>query len=132
MLAAVQAALPADVFIGAAAVADWRVETQGSQKLKKTTEGPPALQLVENPDILAAVATGRSEGRKLVVGFAAETSKSSIRPRKAQGKELRHDCRQRRRSERQGVRRRENEVHIITRDNVIAWPQMSKDEVASV
>ena len=60
MLAAVEAALPADVFVGAAAVADWRVETAGSHKLKKTAQAPPALQLVENPDILANVAS-RSE-----------------------------------------------------------------------
>ena len=57
-----EAALPADIAIFAAAVADWRVAMQGEQKLKKTAAGMPPLQLVENPDILAtdleAAATG--------------------------------------------------------------------------
>ncbi|MFD1331421.1 bifunctional phosphopantothenoylcysteine decarboxylase/phosphopantothenate--cysteine ligase CoaBC [Methylopila musalis] len=73
MLAAVEQALPADLAIFAAAVADWRVETDSAQKIKKGAGGPPTLRLVENPDILASVAR-RAEGRPpLVVGFAAET-----------------------------------------------------------
>lgn len=70
MFDAVQAALPADVFIGVAAVADWRV-AMASQKIKKG-DAAPALTLVENPDILASVARGDKRPR-LVVGFAAET-----------------------------------------------------------
>ncbi|MBX9760704.1 MAG: bifunctional phosphopantothenoylcysteine decarboxylase/phosphopantothenate--cysteine ligase CoaBC [Beijerinckiaceae bacterium] len=73
MMDAVQAALPADVFIGAAAVADWRVERQDRQKVKKSESGPPALVLVENPDILASVARRGVDRPALVVGFAAET-----------------------------------------------------------
>jgi phosphopantothenoylcysteine decarboxylase / phosphopantothenate---cysteine ligase len=73
MMAAVDKALPADIFIGAAAVADWRVERQGAQKVKKTESGPPALVLVENPDILASVGERRQNRPGLVVGFAAET-----------------------------------------------------------
>ena len=73
MLAAVEAALPADVFVATAAVADWRVAAPAPGKLKKSDGGPPLLELVANPDILAAVAR-RGEGRPtLVVGFAAET-----------------------------------------------------------
>ncbi|MDE2114780.1 MAG: bifunctional phosphopantothenoylcysteine decarboxylase/phosphopantothenate--cysteine ligase CoaBC, partial [Hyphomicrobiales bacterium] len=76
MLAAVQQALPVDIFIGAAAVADWRVAKAGDQKIKKPpgTGTPRQMQveLVENPDILASVATGDKRPR-LVVGFAAET-----------------------------------------------------------
>ena len=72
MAAAVAAALPADVAIMVAAVADWRAEATG-QKLKKTAAGPPPLQLIENPDILATV--GHAPNRpRLVIGFAAETS----------------------------------------------------------
>ena len=71
MAAAVDAALPADIAVMVAAVADWRVEAAG-QKLKKTSAGPPPIVLTENPDILAAI--GHSPRRpKLVIGFAAET-----------------------------------------------------------
>ncbi|WP_119680119.1 bifunctional phosphopantothenoylcysteine decarboxylase/phosphopantothenate--cysteine ligase CoaBC [Indioceanicola profundi] len=74
MLAAVQAALPADIFVAAAAVADWRVDNAAGQKLKKGGSGSPALALAENPDILATV-SGMGQGRPaLVVGFAAETN----------------------------------------------------------
>ncbi|WP_372892089.1 bifunctional phosphopantothenoylcysteine decarboxylase/phosphopantothenate--cysteine ligase CoaBC, partial [Rhodosalinus sp.] len=74
MAAAVEAALPADAAVCAAAVADWRVEDAAAQKLKKTPGGEmPRLAFAENPDILARVA-GRGDGRPaLVVGFAAET-----------------------------------------------------------
>lgn len=70
---AVQAALPADVFIGTAAVADWRPAIPSDRKLKKRKNAePPALTLKENPDILAAVAKGQKRPA-LVIGFAAET-----------------------------------------------------------
>jgi phosphopantothenoylcysteine decarboxylase / phosphopantothenate---cysteine ligase len=73
MMAAVEAHLPADVAVFCAAVADWRVAREGEQKLKKGGDGPPALGLVENPDILATIAR-RNDGRPgLVIGFAAET-----------------------------------------------------------
>ncbi len=73
MAAAVEAALPCDIFIAAAAVADWRVEGDSGQKIKKGGDGPPALRLVENPDILAGVARRAKNRPPLVVGFAAET-----------------------------------------------------------
>ena len=72
MAAAVDAALPADIAVMVAAVADWRVETAG-QKLKKSGDAPPALTLVENPDILASVGH-HSRRPRLVIGFAAETT----------------------------------------------------------
>lgn len=73
MLAAAEAALPADIAIFTAAVADWRAAHEGAQKLKKTTAGVPPLQLVENPDILATISTLRDKRPPLVIGFAAET-----------------------------------------------------------
>jgi phosphopantothenoylcysteine decarboxylase/phosphopantothenate--cysteine ligase len=76
MLAAVEAGLPADVAVFAAAVADWRPAVAPDRKMKKVPgEPPPALEMVENPDILRSVARRRAgEGRpRLVVGFAAET-----------------------------------------------------------
>ena len=74
MLAAAQAALPADVAVCAAAVADWRVDRSANAKLKKDGSGTaPPLDLVENPDILAALSTHGAQRPRLVVGFAAET-----------------------------------------------------------
>ena len=74
MLAAVKAALPADVAICVAAVADWRVDEAFGVKLKKGKDGPPTLRLVENPDILAGLAASGPTRPRLVVGFAAETN----------------------------------------------------------
>ena len=131
MLAAVEAALPADVFIGAAAVADWRVEQAQGQKLKKTGEGPPALTLVENPDILAAVANSKTSRPALVVGFAAETQQVL---QYAREKLLRKNCdfivANAVGPSGEVFGAADNQVHIVTRDNVISWPQMSKDMVA--
>ena len=97
MLAACQSALPADIAVFAAAVADWRVENASSGKLKKQPgAAPPALNLVPNPDILATIAAAGPMRPRLVVGFAAETSDLMDN---AQGKlgaqECGLDCRQR-------------------------------------
>ena len=74
MLTACQSALPADIAVFAAAVADWRAADEAGHKLKKDGSGPPSLALTENPDILASVASlPPGERPKLVVGFAAET-----------------------------------------------------------
>ncbi|MBI1199675.1 MAG: bifunctional phosphopantothenoylcysteine decarboxylase/phosphopantothenate--cysteine ligase CoaBC [Phenylobacterium sp.] len=72
MLAACEAALPADIAVCVAAVADWRPETLNGSKIKKGAGGPPAISLVENPDILATLSKAKARP-KLVVGFAAET-----------------------------------------------------------
>src|SRR5690242_1021604 len=73
MLSRVEAALPADIAIFAAAVADWRVANEGGQKLKKTGTAMPPLALVENPDILATISHLKQRRPSLVIGFAAET-----------------------------------------------------------
>lgn len=73
MLEQVEAALPADVAIFAAAVADWRVAHAGEQKIKKTSGGMPQLELIENPDILATISKRTEQRPALVIGFAAET-----------------------------------------------------------
>ena len=73
MLEAVEQALPADVAIFCAAVADWRVVNAGQEKIKKTVDGVPPLALVENPDILATVSQKKNGRPGLVIGFAAET-----------------------------------------------------------
>ena len=73
MQAATEGALPADIAVLSAAVADWRVDTVAGAKIKKAPGGPPTLALVENPDILAGVARPGPGRPRLVVGFAAET-----------------------------------------------------------
>jgi phosphopantothenoylcysteine decarboxylase/phosphopantothenate--cysteine ligase len=74
MLAACEAALPADVAVMVAAVADWRPEDAAALKLKKGEAGPPTLRLVENPDILATLSAPGPTRPRLVIGFAAETN----------------------------------------------------------
>lgn len=74
MQAATRAALPADIAVLSAAVADWRVDTVAGGKIKKGPGGPPTLALIENPDILAGIAAPGPERPGLVIGFAAETS----------------------------------------------------------
>ena len=88
MLAACEAALPADIAVCVAAVADWRPETVGTGKIKKGAGGPPAISLVENPDILATLSRG-AHRPPLVVGFAAETDNVEAH---AQAKLARKGC----------------------------------------
>ena len=131
MLAAVEAALPADLAIFAAAVGDWRpAETRGS-KIKKDGTAPAPLALVENPDILATIA-GRSVGRpRLVVGFAAETdtvldnARAKI-ARKGCDLIVANDV-----SPAGGVMGgTANTVHLVGRDGTVeTWPTLDKDEV---
>jgi phosphopantothenoylcysteine decarboxylase/phosphopantothenate--cysteine ligase len=74
MKAAVDAALPADIAVMSAAVADWRVDGVASGKIKKAPGGPPSLALIENPDILAGLSAPGPKRPVLVIGFAAETT----------------------------------------------------------
>jgi phosphopantothenoylcysteine decarboxylase / phosphopantothenate---cysteine ligase len=131
MLEATQAALPADVAIFAAAVADWRVAEAGGQKIKKGSAGSPQLSLVENPDILATVAKLKSKRPKLVIGFAAETERVveyANAKLKAKGSNwiLANDV-----SIESGVMGGDrNKIHLVTPVGVEDWPEQSKDEVA--
>lgn len=131
MLAAVEAALPADAAVFAAAVADWRTAGEATQKMKKTGKGVPQLALVENPDILATIAQ-RTDGRpQLVVGFAAETANVVEHARQ---KRLRKGCDWIVANDvRPGtgvMGGRHNTVHLVTAEGVEDWPTMDKDEVA--
>jgi phosphopantothenoylcysteine decarboxylase/phosphopantothenate--cysteine ligase len=74
MLAACEAALPADIAVCVAAVSDWRPENTAGTKMKKGADGPPTIGLIENPDILATLSQAGARRPKLVVGFAAETN----------------------------------------------------------
>jgi phosphopantothenoylcysteine decarboxylase / phosphopantothenate---cysteine ligase len=131
MLQATIAALPADVFISAAAVADWRVEEVGIQKLKKAPGVTPTLALTENPDILATVGKLGSRRPRVVVGFAAETENVADNARIKLAKKgcdliVANDV-----SASKGVfGGAHNEVILVDRDGVNSWPSMSKTEVA--
>ncbi|UZF91359.1 phosphopantothenoylcysteine decarboxylase domain-containing protein [Bosea sp. NBC_00550] len=131
MLAAVEAALPADIAIFAAAVADWRVADEAPEKMKKDGLALPPLALVENPDILATVAH-RSSGRPpLVVGFAAETQ-NVIDYATAKLKKKGCDLIVANDVGGTGVMGGDaNTVHLVTATGVETWPTLPKDEVAS-
>ncbi len=133
MLAAVQASLPADCAIFAAAVADWRVATESDAKIKKDgRNAAPRLELVENPDILRTIAHEPLQRRPpLVIGFAAETENVvayAQRKRKSKGCDwiVANDV-----SPETGIMGGDrNTVHLVTADGVEDWPEMDKSEVA--
>ena len=131
MLAAVEAGLPADAAVFAAAVADWRVAETRAQKTKKTTAGPPMLALVENPDILATIAKHKANRPRLIVGFAAETERVIENAREKLAKKgcdwiVANDV-----SKETGIMGGDrNTVHLVTARGIEAWPSQSKEEVA--
>jgi len=131
MQQAVEAALPVDVGVFAAAVADWRVTSASDRKLKKTQDGLPVLGFTENPDILKTVSHMGAGRPKLVVGFAAETNDVVAN---ATAKRLRKGCDwivANDVSPGTGIMGgAENAVVLITHDNVESWPRMGKDQVA--
>ncbi len=132
MLAACQAALPAEIAVCAAAVADWRVASAAGGKIKKVPGGaPPTLELVPNPDILATLSAPGPSRPGLVVGFAAETDDLLAN---AQAKRVRKGCDwivANDVSPATGIMGgAENLVHLITADGVEDWPRLAKDEVA--
>jgi phosphopantothenoylcysteine decarboxylase / phosphopantothenate---cysteine ligase len=133
MLAATLAALPADIAICAAAVADWRAADEALQKLKKQPDGSgPSLKLAANPDILATIAKPSENRPRLVVGFAAETENLI---ENAKGKRLRKGADWIVANDvwpgtgAMGGDR--TQVHLITSAGVEDWPPMSKDEMAA-
>jgi len=131
MLDAVEAALPADAAVFAAAVADWRVTQEATQKMKKGAAGLPVLEFAENPDILATVSR-HAQRPALVVGFAAETENVVAH---AQAKRLRKGCDwivANDVSPATGIMGgTENAVHLITADGTEDWPRLPKSEVAA-
>ncbi|MFT4095502.1 MAG: bifunctional phosphopantothenoylcysteine decarboxylase/phosphopantothenate--cysteine ligase CoaBC [Rhodoblastus sp.] len=132
MLDAVQTALPADIFVAAAAVADWRAKNAGAQKTKKGANGPPTIELVENPDILATVSQMKNGRPKLVVGFAAETE--NLVPN-AQAKLARKKCDLIIANDvgaEQAIFGGDlNRVVVVDSAGAESWPQVSKAEVAT-
>jgi phosphopantothenoylcysteine decarboxylase/phosphopantothenate--cysteine ligase len=131
MLDAVEKAMPADVAIFAAAVADWRTEHLSESKIKKQQGRTPTLELIENPDILSTIAHRKSGRPELVIGFAAETddvianAKAKL-ARKGCDWILANDV-----SPETGIMGGDtNTIHLITAAGVEAWPPQSKDSVA--
>ena len=131
MLAASQAALPADVGVFVAAVADWRVDEAFGTKLKKEKGGPPALTFVENPDILATLSATGPNRPRLVVGFAAETDHVEEHARAKLARKgcdwiIANDVTQ------PGVMGGgENAVLLVTKDRTERWDRAAKDVVAA-
>lgn len=133
MLEAVKQALPADIAIFAAAVADWRIAKPKSEKLKKSAKsGTPSLKLAENADILKTIARRGKDRPPLVIGFAAETDKVipyAQKKLKSKGADwiVANDV-----SPETGVMGGDrNTVHIVTHAGVESWTEMSKSDVAA-
>lgn len=134
MLEAVERALPADVAIFAAAVADWRVAHAGEQKIKKKAgQATPELSLTENPDILSTVAHLETGRPGLVIGFAAETENVLINAKAKLVKKgcdwiLANDV-----SPSTGIMGGDrNTIHLVTPEGVEPWPPQSKEDVAAM
>jgi phosphopantothenoylcysteine decarboxylase/phosphopantothenate--cysteine ligase len=128
MSKAVKKALPADVAVMVAAVADWRPKEYREDKVKKRGSAPPALMLVENPDILTNVAAS-TKRPELVVGFAAETedvldNATKKRKRKAADWIVANDV------SGDVMGGDDNTVHIVSADGVESLEKMAKHEVA--
>ena len=132
MLDAATAALPADIAVCAAAVADWRVANAAGGKIKKRQgAASPTLDLVPNPDILASLSAAGPSRPRLVVGFAAETddllaNAASKLARKGCDWIMANDV-----SPATGIMGgEENAIHLITASGVEDWPRVSKQRVA--
>lgn len=131
MLAACQAALPADIAVCAAAVSDWRVAAAAPEKLKKDGSGPPTLGLTENPDILQTLAKAQNRRPGLVIGFAAETENvvaNAVAKRERKGCDwiLANDV-----SPETGTFGGDsNTIHLVHAAGVEDWPRLTKQEVA--
>ena len=132
MLAECESALPAEIFVAAAAVADWRVENAAQGKIKKREgSAAPSLSLVPNPDILATISHIGTRRPKLVVGFAAETddllaNAGAKLARKGCDWIVANDV-----SPGTGIMGGdENAIHLVTKAGVEDWPRLRKDDVA--
>jgi len=130
MLAACQAALPADIFVAVAAVADWRPEAKADVKLKlKGDAKAPAMNLVENPDILATIAKAGSNRPNLVIGFAAETHDVLAY---ATAKRAKKGCDWVVANDVSGnvMGGESNQIMLVTADGQQSWPEAPKGQIA--
>ena len=130
MMSACEAALPADVAVCVAAVADWRPSDAASSKIKKNGKGAPKIELVENPHILATLSKPSNRRPKLVIGFAAETDHVV---ENAKAKRAKYGC--------DWILANDvatgtttfggdtNKIQLVTEDEVETWPETSKIEI---
>lgn len=131
MLATGLQALPVDIAVCTAAVADWRIDHRQTTKIKKHADQPPTISLIENPDILATLSAPSDARPTLVIGFAAETDQlldNAVDKRRRKGCDwiVANDV-----SPKSGVfGGNTNTVHLITDDGADAWPTMAKTDVA--
>lgn len=133
MLAACEAALPSDIFVSVAAVADWRPASCGDKKIKKNGDAPAPLKLEENPDILKTLSTAKKRP-KLVVGFAAETNDVI---KHATAKRLRKTCDWIVANDVSGdgpagnvMGGDHNKMILVTDNGADEWPRLSKQDSA--
>ncbi len=132
MLAATLAALPADIAICAAAVADWRAADEAPQKLKRQNQAETSLKLTQNPDILATIARPGPKRPRLVIGFAAETEnliENATAKRRSKGADwiVANDV-----WPGTGAMGGDStQIHLVTAAGVEDWPPLSKDETAA-
>jgi len=128
MLAACKAALPSDVFVSVAAVADWRPASCGDKKIKKNGDAPSPLKLEENPDILKTLSTAKNRPN-LVIGFAAETNDVI---KHATAKRLRKTCDWIVANDVSGdvMGGNHNKMILVTDDGADEWPRLSKTDSA--
>lgn len=134
MLQAAERALPVDVAIFAAAVADWRVANAGDQKIKKKSgQTTPELSLVENPDILSTIAHRKLQRPKLVIGFAAETENVAANAKAKLASKgcdwiLANDV-----SPQTGIMGGDsNTIQLVTAQGIEPWPPQTKQDVAAM
>jgi len=128
MLAACEAALPSDIFVSVAAVADWRPASCGDKKIKKNGDAPAPLKLEENPDILKTLSTAKNRPN-LVIGFAAETNDVI---KHATAKRLRKTCDWIVANDVSGdvMGGDHNKMILVTDDGTDEWPRLSKQDSA--
>ena len=131
MLAACREALPADIAVCVAAVADWRVKAVHKQKLSRRNGQPPRYEMEENPDILAQLSQTANDRPQLVVGFAAETEDVVDRARaKLERKQCDWIVANDVSADSNVFGGDSNTVHLITSQATETWPRLSKEEVA--
>jgi phosphopantothenoylcysteine decarboxylase/phosphopantothenate--cysteine ligase len=131
MLDACQNTLPTDITICAAAVSDWRVSNTAEHKIKKGTDkSPPTLSLIENPDILQAISTHKTNRPALVIGFAAETENLIENAKNKLAKKSCDWILANNVAEDEVFGADENHVYLVTNNNTTEWPQASKETIA--
>ena len=128
MLSAVEGALPSDIFVSVAAVADWRPTTCHDKKAPKPKDGVPPLEMTENPDILATICASKKRPT-LCIGFAAQTHDVI---KLARAKRVRKGCDWIVANDVSGdvMGGQDNAVTVVTETGEESWPRADKRAIA--